>query len=588
MSLRAKFLALFAVFAVIPLISIGIFDYVYSLRALEALIATEVGEIATRAAEQLEQSYALRESDLLLLAENTETQELYQALGSGDARAQDAAFAAADAYLRQAWSVVGPGYGYIEFRDVNGAPVYFLPPNSDDESSPFGDAPASYPTKLLTVVRSIRDATAGEVTGSLTAAIDLERLLPHEQLAQKFGATGYSTVVDRERQIVLYHPSHTYRDQSLAILLGPEGWKVDPAVIERERGTFTYRERDTLRVAAFASLADPPVTIVASGSLNEFSAPFTQMRARNLLVVLVVAAAVAAAFTLMTRRETRSLLALTAAADQVGAGNFTPELPEPASGEVGRLSAAFDLMVAKVRETLKQVEASRHMAVVGEFASQVSHEIRNPLTSLKLNLQSLERDARSGTIPGEWTRPIEISLREIERLERVVSGVLSLGRPRSTTREPHSVRDLLSDALEVVEAQLNEQGVRVETDYTDEADIVDGDGGELKAAFLNLFLNAAEAMPSGGTLSVSTRRSPPAQVEVRVSDEGPGISGEARDEIFRPFYSTKDKGTGLGLSLALRTVEEHGGRMTVAERPRSGRGAEFVVTLPLPSGGIGA
>jgi signal transduction histidine kinase len=312
------------------------------------------------------------------------------------------------------------------------------------------------------------------------------------------------------------------------------------------------------------------------------------MRARTLIVVLVVAAVVALVFTVMTRRETRSLLALTAAADEVGAGNFTPELPPPATGEVGRLSAAFGLMVAKVRETLKQIEASRQMAVVGQFASQVSHEIRNPLTSVKLNLQSLHRDVQGGQIPEESARPIEISLREIERLDQVVSGVLDLGRPRSTTREPLSLHEMLSDALEVVGPQLNEDGVEVEADYRAEEDLIVGNAEELKAAFLNLFLNAAEAMPDGGRLCVSTERSPQGLVEIHVADEGPGVASEVREEIFRPFYSSKDMGTGLGLSLALRTVEEHGGTMVVAEHPRSGRGAEFVVTLPLESEGTRA
>jgi signal transduction histidine kinase len=586
MSLRAKFLALFAVFAVIPLISIGIFDYVYSMRALEALIATQVDEIATRSATQLQQSYALRESELLLLTENAETQRLYRALASGDARAWEEAFGTADAYLRQAWNVLSPYYAWIEFRDVDGTAVYRLPRDMEDPSPAFRDARAPYRTNVLTVVRPIYGGAGTGEVGSLLAAIDLEELLPYEELAARFGETGYSTVVDRARQRVLYHPSHAYRDQSLNTLMGPEGWNVDPQVLERDRGTLVYREGDMTRVAAFASLADPPWTVFATGSANEFSAPFARMRVRNLILVLLVAAAVAIAFTLMTRRETRSLLALTAAADQVGAGNFTPELPPPASGEVGRLSAAFGLMVAKVRETLRQIEASRHMAVVGEFASQVSHEIRNPLTSLKLNLQSLDRDVRSGRIPHESARPIEIALREIERLEQVVSGVLSLGRPRSTARESGSVHEMLNDALEVVGAQLNEQRVGVQTDYEAEGDVVVCNAEELKAAFLNLILNAAEAMPAGGTLRVWTqRRSPPGLVEIRVADEGPGISAEVREEIFRPFYSTKEAGTGLGLSLALRTVEEHGGRITVAEHPRSGRGAEFVVTLPLESEG---
>lgn len=580
MSLRAKFLALFAAFAVLPLIAIGIFDYIYSMRALEALIATQVDEIATRAAEELRQSYALRQSELLLLADNTETQSLYQALAGDDARTRNEALAGADAYLRKAWNVLGSSYGWIEFRDADGVTVYRLPPGTEDRTISLEEARPPYRSNWMTLQRPIYDAADSAPVGALHAALDLESLLPYEQLAARFGETGYSTVVDRSRRIVVYHPSHAYRDQSLNALMGPDGWDIDPMTIGGDRGTFSYRERDTTRVAAFASLAEPPWTVIASGSAAEFAAPFNRMRTRILVLILVVAAAVATAFTWMTRRETRSLLALTAAADKVGAGNFTPPLPPATVGEVGRLTDAFALMVAKLRETLKQIEASRQMAVVGEFASQVSHEIRNPLTSLKLNLQSLDRDVRAGQIPEPSARPIEIALREIERLEQVVSGVLSLGRPRSTVRASVSVHDILEDALELMQAQLRRQRIDVQVDYGTENDVIMGSAEELKAAFLNLFLNGAEAMPDGGTLRIGTAGLED-RVEIRVADEGPGIADALHEEVFRPFYSTKEKGTGLGLSLALRTVEEHGGAMTVAQPPTAGRGAEFVVTLPL-------
>ncbi|NIR45959.1 MAG: HAMP domain-containing protein [Gemmatimonadetes bacterium] len=585
MSLRAKFLTLFALCAVVPLVAVGIFDYVYSMRTLEALIASQVNEIAARAATQLRRSYALRESELLLLTENAETQRLYRALTDGDPSARDEALDGAGSYLRQAWNVLSPYYARIEFRDANGSAIYRLPMNASDRSAVLGGAPTPYRADVMSVVRPIYDQPSGREVGTLYAALDLDELLPYEQLAARFGETGYSTVVDRSRNTVLYHPSHAYRRQSLGRLLGPDGWNVDPSLIEEEHGTLVYREGDTTRVAAFASLAEPPWTIFAAGSTDEFAAPIARMRARNLIIVFVVAAAIAFAFTLMTRRETRSLLALAAAADQVGAGSFDPELPSDAGGEVGRLSEAFRLMIARLRETLKQIEASRQMAAVGAFASQISHEIRNPLTSLKLNLQSLARDAKSGRIPAESARPVEISLREIERLDQVVSGVLSLGRPRSTAREPITVGELVRDALEVVEPQLVEQGIEVETDYRGAGDAITGNVEELKAALLNLFLNAVEAMPGGGTLRVSTRRIPRANaVEIRVADEGPGIPSEVRDEIFRPFFSSKRTGTGLGLSLALRTVEEHGGTLTLAEPPRAGRGAEFVVMLPLDPG----
>jgi signal transduction histidine kinase len=309
------------------------------------------------------------------------------------------------------------------------------------------------------------------------------------------------------------------------------------------------------------------------------------MRLINLALALVVALVVAVAFTLFSRREMRALTALTRAAGQVGEGNFEPDLPLDARGEVRTLTTAFALMVERVRSMLRQVESSRHMAAIGEFAAHVSHEIRNPLTSLKLNLQGLDRDVQSGHVPSDCARPVEICLREINRLDDVATGVLRLGRLGSVEHQPCAVRALLDDALAVVDAQLGEQNVSVERTYEGAHDVVSGDAEGLKAAFLNLLLNAAEAMPDGGRLWVSTHNPNDREgLEVRIADDGPGIPLEARSRVFQPFVSTKSGGTGLGLPLALRTFEEHGGTLAIAAEPRAGRGTEFVIDLPLSSG----
>jgi signal transduction histidine kinase len=225
------------------------------------------------------------------------------------------------------------------------------------------------------------------------------------------------------------------------------------------------------------------------------------------------------------------------------------------------------------------------MAAVGEFASQISHEIRNPLTSLKLNLQGLQRDVERGTIPPESARPVELCLKEINRLEGVVSGVLSLGRPHSTDAAPCSVHAIIDDALDVLRAQLRRASVEIHTRFSAEADSVSGDGEALKSVFLNLILNSADAMPNGGNLYVFTESGGEtgggARIRVRVEDDGPGIPQEHRDEIFKPFYSTKKEGTGLGLSLAARIVEEHRGVLTLTSTIHSNRGAAFVVELPI-------
>ena len=163
-----------------------------------------------------------------------------------------------------------------------------------------------------------------------------------------------------------------------------------------DSGNFVFELGDSSRVASFVNLGTPQWTVLATSSVDEFSGPFLRTSRLQLMLVVLVTAAVLVAFVLMTGRATRSLQKLTQAADAVAVGDYSPPLPPAGSDEVGRLSAAFAVMVGRVEETLHRIRESMHMAAIGQFASRLSHEIRNPLTSIKLNLQRLERHAAKG------------------------------------------------------------------------------------------------------------------------------------------------------------------------------------------------
>jgi signal transduction histidine kinase len=587
MTLRTRFFALFTLLAVIPLVAVGAFGYVRSMRAVESLVATQVGEIARSAARELQDRYALHEANLLLLAQNAETQGLLQALATGDPSAVATARATALPYLETAWRVLGAQYEWIELRDGDGRIFHRMGDDPGAVTAAPGVPASSGSSGWLRLQEPIFDNEHSRQVGTVTAGVIPDAMLPYEALERRFGASGYSVVFDRSTGRVLYHPRHAYWQRSIGEVAGPAGWDIELSVFERPEGSITYREADSTRVAVFQSLDSPEWTVLASGSVDEFGTPFVHARAANLLLILSLTIAVWIAYALMARRATRSLAALTDAADRVGAGNFAPDLPRAGGDEVGRLTTAFRLMMAKVRESLQQIEASRQMAAVGQFASQISHEIRNPLTSLQLNLQGLKRDVERGTIPAESARPVELCLKEIHRLEGVVSGVLQLGRPHATETRACSLHGVIGDALDVLRAQLEKAGVEIHPSLQASADSVLGDAEALKSVFLNLFVNAADAMPSGGNLCVATESidSPGsrARVRVRVEDDGVGISPEVREEIFKPFFSTKKGGTGLGLSLAARIVEEHRGDLKLAEPVHSSRGTAFVIELPVAS-----
>jgi len=592
MSLRTRFIALFTILAVIPLVGVGVVSYVRSLRAVEALVETQVEEIARSAARQVQERYTFHQSNLLLLAQNAETQGLFAAHASGDADRIGEAMATAGPYLDQAGRILGPAYPWIELRNLEGEVLYRLGAGPEGDDAAFPGSPTSESGVGLTLQEPILDPTTGKEIGKVVAAVTSDAILPYDVLETRFGSSGYSAVLDRASARILYHPRHALWRRNLGELTGPTGWNLDPDLLDQREGTFTYREADSLRVAFFQSLGSPPWTVLASGSVEEFGAPFLRARGGNLALILFLALAVAGAYALLTRRATRSLVALTQAADRVGEGNLNPELPEAGGDEVGRLAGAFRVMVERVGESLRQMEASRQMAAVGQFASQISHEIRNPLTSMKLNLQGLKRDAEGGRIPAESARPVELCLKEVQRLDRVVGGVLSLARPPSGAREPCSVHGVIGHVLDVLGEQFTQRKVGVEASLRAKGDTVLGEPEALEALVLNLCLNAVEAMAGGGELRISTEPTESAGgrqgIRVRIADDGPGIPPQLRDEIFHPFFSTKKDGTGLGLSLAARIAENHGGDLKLVESPGAARGAEFAVELPLATDETGS
>jgi signal transduction histidine kinase len=467
--------------------------------------------------------------------------------------------------LRRVWASLRVRYEQIEFEDREGEVVLRF---SDDEG-PAGAGGASrdlYAVRLEQDIRLVRDERIGRVV----ATARVGPLIPRETLEKRVGESGYSVVLDRSAQRVIHHPSRSLRGGPLDMLR--QRWAIDEASLHRSAGRFAYSEEQSDRVAAFVSLVEPEWTIVATASLEEFAGPFRNLGYLYLAGVVFVIGIVSIAFTALTNRATRTLRELTAAADEVGAGNYEPLLPSGGDGEIGRLNDAFGLMARKIRQTLRDVESSRRMAAVGEFAARISHEIRNPLTSIKLNLQGLERQGES--------RRAGIALREIERLDQVVDAILTLGRPRPLKRSSCSVHGCVSQAVDLLEPQLHRRNVRVVQRLDADRFTVLGDEGQLRSVFLNLLLNAIEAMPEGGTVEI-TSGSDDRHVRITVSDDGPGVAAANRDAIFDPFVSTKREGSGFGLPMSLRAVEEHGGHLGLADRDDKRRGACFSVTLPL-------
>lgn len=578
MSLRSKLLGLFAVLAVLPLIGLGIFDYVRSLSAVRRMIADQTSVIAERTANQLGARFQIISGDLQLLADNDETHRLFEVLGRRDSLAVTAARVGASTYLETAWRVIGTDYAWIALQDTAGKEILRAGPR--DAGSQF--AGVAGPLQLVRI--PVRIDQRAPVAGWVVAAVRADALIPRAVLETRFGRGGY-TLIANAGDRVLFDPLAKIPRGAAALAIASgynAGSSAQPRVVE-------FSEGDTTRVASIARVAGAPLTVISAGAVEEFSRSFVVVRIANLAFALLFAAILSVVFVVLTRRATRPLETLTAATGEIGRGNFAPRLPAAGDDEVGRLSAAFAAMSGRIDGMIAEVESSRQMAAVGSFARQIAHEIRNPLTSIKLNLQSLERDVVAGIVAPDSQRTVQICVEEINRLDRVVRGVLQLGQTANRKRTPVKIEALVSRTLDVVRPQLEQQGVVIEAENCREDLAVTADGEQLTGMFLNLFVNAAEAMLDGGRLTVTIERGRAVNgdnvARVTVADTGPGIATADRDRIFEPFYTTKRLGSGLGLAVAARGAEQHRGRLLLAEPIDHRPGATFVVELPLAAVG---
>jgi two-component system, NtrC family, sensor kinase len=212
---------------------------------------------------------------------------------------------------------------------------------------------------------------------------------------------------------------------------------------------------------------------------------------------------------------------------------------------------------AKLKETLQAAARSERLAALGRLSSGVAHEIRTPLTSLKLFLQSMREDM---VFTPDQAEDFDVAMRQVHRMESTINHFLNFARPQEPFLAEVNFEKLVDDALLVVKPRANQQEVEVVRSVARDVPKVEGDVRQLSEALVNLLVNALEVMPDGGRLSIG------------VAPEGD------MERLFEPFFTTKATGSGLGLAIVQGTVERHSGTMEV--QSKAGVGTSFVIHLP--------
>jgi signal transduction histidine kinase len=249
--------------------------------------------------------------------------------------------------------------------------------------------------------------------------------------------------------------------------------------------------------------------------------------------------------------------------------------------------------LAYVSRMQSTIAYSRKLVALGRLTAGIAHEVKNPLNAMMIHLELLRTKIRKaalvpagvGTAVAEVARTddrllhhVEVIETEIRRLDEVVQGFLKFTRPEDLRLQAVRVSSLIEEALPILEPEAQKHKVRIVVETSDEQLAVNGDGGMLRQALLNLAINACQAMPNGGTLRLTSTAAAGNRVELRIEDTGVGIPPEDLDRIFDLYFTTKDHGTGIGLSMVYRIVQMHDGEVDVQSTP--GRGTTFTLRLP--------
>jgi signal transduction histidine kinase len=298
------------------------------------------------------------------------------------------------------------------------------------------------------------------------------------------------------------------------------------------------------------------------------------------LLLTVMAIAVGLGVMAMATRTLRPLQRLAERAKQIARGDYQQRVDASSPDEIGALGREFNAMAAALDEREQRLIRSERLAAVGKIAAQITHEVRNPLSSIGLNAELLEEELAGGS--SESQALARAIVKEVDRLTEITEEYLRFARLPRPRLEREDVGELVASLLGFLKGELDERGVAVEARLGAGLPQVAADEHQLRQALLNLMRNAAEAMSAGGRLEVSLAAEAQS-VALRIRDSGQGIAAEHLDKIFDPFFSTKDGGTGLGLALTQQIVVEHGG--TIEVESALGVGTTFTVRLPsLPAG----
>lgn len=548
LSLRNRFLLLVLVGAVLPLGIAGLWLSSSARRSGQELVRARLEQSLSRIVDATGRRWTISRSLLLDLGDSRVVQAALKEGRTLSAVTDTTALRE----LEGLWIQAAAAAASVDIRDQAGEFVGRLPGDLDVGQIPSPPQESGFLLYRL----PIRDRFSGTELGGLEVRLRAEGLVPPGIVTA--GVSG----------------------SVLALFDVRTGDPLMPLAMDPELfigGRFTWLGEDWLGVERRVS--QPPVRFVLAGPVGPVTRPFEEAARRGSLVLVVMALGIFILVTLFTRRLTRSLEHLSEVAAGVSRGDLSRRAEEQGSPEVRGTARAFNTMTESLAQTLQKLSQQEAVAAMGEFAASLAHEVRNPLTSIRVDLQRTRR--KMDADPTEAAILVDRALREVERLNESVSNFLRIARSGGVSLERVDLRLPLEAAANNAKSHFENKGAIFEHTPVAEPIWVHANEGALEQLVLNLLLNAADALQPCGRagLSVEVQKT---DVTVSVWDEGTGIEPADLGRIFDPFFSTKDEGTGLGLSVAQRIARAHGSEVEVESAPGARTTLRF--TLPIEAG----
>lgn len=437
---------------------------------------------------------------------------------------------------------------------------------------------------VVTICRAFYDPY-GSMLGALMIDLDFSLIVDLINIvAFDPDSKGFAFLVDSNGDTV-FHPAYEpysirftqYRDPVMRefiidTVLGRSGFRI-----------YTPTGGSSENMAAYAPVKIANWTLVKTVPLTEFTQSAASLRNYIIQIGLVMVVAVIFVLWYLAYRLNRPLLKLANATRELAAGNLDVELVpfNTDTYETMELTQDFNIMARNLRRIQAELVASEKMVALGRLSTGVAHELRNPLNAIKLTIFYMQRHRNDENI---FNESAEILFQEIERLNKFVNDFLYFAKETPPVKESIDIAGVVQKIIILNQEQSDKLGINVEFAVAPNLAPVSADAHQMMQVFLNLYNNAKQAMPEGGTLKINIFEDLDAAgrhgVKIVFTDTGTGIGKDTLPNVFDPFFTTKKTGTGLGLAISLAIVEAHGGSLCIGNVPE-GNGVRVEIFLAL-------